>query len=117
MLPKNCRFGSTKISLRKVLLSIGVLLLFFTLSLTLFTNTNRRPKPSHSRSEIDRGVSEKEPSYGFDLSSGYGTAAARYNDGSIINIGQVQAKPAYVEMMERLSRKGTSITGTRDWPW
>ena len=117
MLPRNRRIESGTIWLRRVLFSLGVLLLFSTLGLALFINTNRRLKSSHSKPDIDHGASGKEPIYGFDLSTGYGTAAAHSDDGSILNIGQVHAKPAYVEMMERLSRKGTSITGTRDWPW
>jgi len=102
--------------LRRVLLGIGTLLLLVTISLVLFFSVDLRRDSPPSKYDLAYGASESEPGYGFDLSTGYGTAAVRHRNGSIAHIGKVFGSPAYVEMMKRLSKKGISMTGTKDWP-
>jgi len=103
--------------LRRVLIGIGVLILFVILSFVLFFGVAVRQNPSPSKYDLTYGTSESKPGYGFDLSTGYGTAAVRHFNGSITHVEKVSASPAYVEMMKRLSKKGTSMTGTKDYPW
>jgi hypothetical protein len=103
--------------LRRVLIGIGVLILFVILSFVLFLSVAVRRNPPPSKYDLTYGASESKPGYGFDLSTGFGTAAVRHSNGSITHVGKVSASPAYVEMMKRLSKKGTSMTGTKDYPW
>ncbi|KUJ21438.1 uncharacterized protein LY89DRAFT_778968 [Mollisia scopiformis] len=43
------------------------------------------------------------PGVGFDLSSPYGTAAIRYYNGTVVDIGRVEGSPEYKDFMARLS--------------
>lgn len=103
--------------LRRVLIGIGVLILFVLLSFVLFFGVAVRRNPLPSEYDLTYNASESKSGYGFDLSTGYGTAAVRHPNGSITHIGRISATSAYVKMMKRLSKKGTSMTGTKDYPW
>jgi len=103
--------------LRRVLIGIGFLLLFVILSFVLFFGVDLRRFSPPSKYDLTYSDSESKEGYGFDLSTGYGTAAVRHRNGSITHVGKVSASSAYVEMMKRLSKKGTSMTGTKDYPW
>jgi hypothetical protein len=103
--------------IRRALIGVGVLLVVVIIIFALFFGVDLLQYSPPLKYDLTNGASESKPGYGFDLSTGYGTAAVCHRNGSITHVGKVSASPAYVEMMKRLSKKGTSMTGTKDYPW
>lgn len=103
--------------IQRALVGVVVLLVFVIMIFVLVVLRQYSPSSKYDLTHGTHGASESKPGYGFDLSTGYGTAAIRHRNGSMTHIGNVSASPAYVEMMRRLSKKGTSMTGTKDYSW
>ena len=103
--------------LRRGLKAIGITLLFLILCILLFSFIDLRRHPAHSRYNYSWGASKTAPGIGFQLTPGYGTAAVRHHNGSVVDVGKIDAQPAYKQMMQRLSEKDTSITGVPGYPW
>ncbi|CZR67395.1 uncharacterized protein PAC_17294 [Phialocephala subalpina] len=91
-----------------VFLAICVFL-FDTTSVVFGKNTQQPLKGATTNREyrICNGCVPRElvhaPGIGIDLSSSYGTAAIRYHNGTVIDVGRVEGSTEYKDLMNRLS--------------
>lgn len=114
---KDLRRKFRRFLLRRALIGIVLCFVFVIIMFVLLFGANLRQYSPPSKHDLTHGALGSEPGYGFDLSTGYGTAAIRHGNGSTTTIGKVSASREYVEMMKRLSKKGTSLTGVKYFPW
>ncbi|PGH06695.1 hypothetical protein AJ79_06479 [Helicocarpus griseus UAMH5409] len=84
--------------------TIGVFLTLTYHTVDAFDKTNHPcPLPLCSECPIAKDVYSE--GVGFDLSASYGTAAIGYRNGSVVNVGKLDASPAYQSLMKQLSEK------------
>ncbi|TVY94428.1 hypothetical protein LAWI1_G000759 [Lachnellula willkommii] len=86
------------------------LLALLLLAVVVTAGRRHRFEPLPECSECISREDALAPGIGFDLTDSCGTAAIRYNNKSVVNLGKVEANQEYIELVERLSDPSTKLS-------